>query len=230
MRIDIISAVPSLLDSPLSNSIIGRAVKNEIVDIFIHDLREYSKDKHKKVDDYPYGGGAGMILTAQPVFSCIEPLLNERRYDEIIYTAPDGTQFNQAEANRLSVFNNIIILCGHYKGIDQRIRDALITKEYSVGDVVLSGGELPALLITDALVRLIPGAISDAESALEDSFQNGLLDAPAYTRPAVFKKMNVPEVLLSGDHKCIDKWRFNTSLEKTKRLRPDLYNKFKNEQ
>jgi len=227
MRIDIISAVPNLLTGPLENSIVSRAKEKGLVEIFIHDLRDYTEDKHKKIDDYPYGGEPGMVLTPQPIFSCIEHLTSEREYDEIIFTAPDGEQFNQEEANKLSLVRNVIILCGHYKGIDQRVRDALITKEYTIGDYVLSGGELPAMVITDALVRLIPNAIGDAGSALNDSFQDGLLESPIYTRPADFKGLKVPDILRSGDHKKIEKWKSEQSLKKTKERREDLYNKFK---
>lgn len=227
MRIDIISAVPDLLTGPLENSIVQRAKEKGLVEIFIHDLRDYTEDKHKKIDDYPYGGEPGMVLTPQPIFSCIEHLTSQREYDEIIFTAPDGEQFNQEEANKLSLIKNVIILCGHYKGIDQRVRDVLITKEYTIGDYVLSGGELPAMVITDALVRLIPNAIGDAGSALNDSFQDGLLESPIYTRPAEFKGLEVPEVLRSGDHKKISKWKNEQSLKKTKERRIDLYEKFK---
>ncbi len=227
MRIDIISAVPNLLTGPLENSIVNRAKEKGLVEIFIHDLRDYTKDKHKKVDDYPYGGEAGMVLTPQPIFSCIEHLTSERDYDEIIFTAPDGEQFDQSEANRLSLKKNVMILCGHYKGIDQRVREVLITKEYTIGDYVLSGGELPAMVITDALVRLIPNAIGDAGSALSDSFQDGLLEAPVYTRPAEFKGLEVPEILRSGDHKKIEAWKAEQSLKRTKERRKDLYEKFK---
>jgi tRNA (guanine37-N1)-methyltransferase len=227
MRIDIISAVPDLLTGPLENSIVQRAKEKGLVEIFIHDLRDYTEDKHKKIDDYPYGGEPGMVLTPQPIFSCIEHLTSQREYDEIIFTAPDGEQFDQEEANKLSLIKNVIILCGHYKGIDQRVRDVLITKEYTIGDYVLSGGELPAMVITDALVRLIPNAIGDAGSALNDSFQDGLLESPIYTRPAEFKGLEVPEVLRSGDHKKIDKWKSEQSLKKTKERRIDLYEKFK---
>lgn len=223
LRIDILSAVPDLLASPLEHSIVGRARENNQVDIHIHDLRDYTEDKHRKIDDYPYGGGAGMVLTAQPVFSCIEKLTSERKYDEIIFTAPDGEPFNQQQANNLSIKKNIIILCGHYKGVDQRVRDQLITKEFSVGDVVLSGGEIPALAITDAVTRLLPGVLGDAESALTDSFQDGLLEPPVYTRPAEFKGLSVPDVLLSGDHKKIEEWRSKKAIERTKNKRPDLY-------
>ena len=227
MRIDIISAVPNLLTGPLENSIVNRAKEKGLVEIFIHDLRDFTEDKHNKIDDYPYGGDAGMVLTPQPIFSCIEHLTSERKYDEIIFTAPDGEQFNQSEANRLSLKENVMILCGHYKGIDQRVRDVLITKEYTIGDYVLSGGELPAMVITDALVRLIPNVIGDAGSALSDSFQDGLLEAPVYTRPAEFKGLEVPKILCSGDHKNIEAWKTEQSLKRTKERRKDLYEKFK---
>ncbi len=226
MRIDIISAVPQLLDSPLNHSIVGNAQENGHVEIRLHDLRDYSDDKHNKVDDYPYGGGAGMVLTPQPIFSCIEKLKSEREYDEIIFTAPDGEKFDQKAANELSIQQNLLILCGHYKGVDQRVRDALITREFSIGDYVLSGGELPALVITDAVVRLLPGVLGDAESALNDSFQDGLLEGPVYTRPAEFRGMKVPDVLRSGDHQKVDQWRHEQALERTKQRRPDIYKKF----
>jgi tRNA (guanine37-N1)-methyltransferase len=226
MRIDIISAVPQLLESPLSHSTVGRAREDELVEIHIHDLRDYSEDKHKKVDDYPYGGGAGMVMTPQPIFSCISNLKSQREYDEIIFTAPDGVPFEQESANKLSINRNLMFLCGHYKGVDQRVRDTLITKEFSIGDYVLSGGELPALVMVDSIVRLLPGALGDAESALSDSFQNDLLEGPVYTRPAEFKGMKVPEVLRSGDHQKVKKWRFKQSLERTKQVRPDLLKNF----
>lgn len=229
MRIDIISAVPALLEGPLNHSIVQRARDKNLVEIHIHDLRDYTENKHKKVDDYPYGGDAGMVLTPQPIFSCIEHLSSQRSYDELIFTAADGKVFDQGDANELSLKQNIIILCGHYKGVDQRVRDALITKEYSIGDVVLSGGELPAMVITDAIVRLLPGAIGDAESALKDSFQDGMLEAPVYTRPASFKGMDVPEVLRSGNFKKIEAWQQEQSLKRTKERRPDLYNQIKKE-
>jgi tRNA (guanine37-N1)-methyltransferase len=229
MRIDIISAVPQLLESPLSHSIVGNARKSDIVDIHIHDLRDYSEDKHNKVDDYPYGGGAGMVLTPQPIFSCINHLKEQREYDEVIFTAPDGIPFKQQHANELSLKGNIIFLCGHYKGVDQRVRDALITKEYSIGDYVLSGGELPAMVMIDAMVRLLPGVLGDAESALSDSFQNDLLEGPVYTRPAEYKGMKVPEVLRSGDHQKVEEWRHKESLERTKNVRPELFKKFRKE-
>lgn len=230
MRIDIISAVPQLLDGPLNHSIVGKARDNGLVDIHIHDLRDYSEDKHNKVDDYPYGGGAGMVLTPQPIFSCITKLMSQREYDEIIFTAPDGLPFKQDHANKLSVQQNLIFLCGHYKGVDQRVRDRLISKEYSAGDYVLSGGELPAMTMVDSIVRLLPGALGDAESALTDSFQNDLLEGPVYTRPAEFKGMEVPPVLRSGDHQKVKDWQFEQSMERTRQVRPDLYKKFRNEQ
>lgn len=226
LRIDIISAVPRLLESPLSHSIIKNAINDGKVEIRLHDLHDYSDDKHGKVDDYPYGGGAGMVLTPQPIFSCVEKLRKEREYDEIIFPSPDGEVFDQAAANELSICNNMIILCGHYKGVDQRVRDTLVTREYSIGDYVLSGGEIPALAITDAVVRLLPGVLGDAESALTDSFQDGLLEGPVYTRPADFDDMEVPEVLRSGDHRKIEQWRHEQSLEQTKKRRPDIYRKF----
>jgi len=230
MRIDIISAVPQLLDGPLAHSIVGKARDKDLVTIHIHDLRDYSDNKHNKVDDYPYGGGAGMVLTPQPIFSCIEELLSQRDYDEIIFTAPDGLPFEQEHANQLSVTKNLMFLCGHYKGVDQRVRDTLITQEFSMGDYVLSGGELPAMAMVDAIVRLLPGALGDAESALTDSFQHDLLEGPVYTRPAEFKGMEVPAVLRSGDHQKVNQWRRTQSLERTQKVRPDLYKKFRNEQ
>lgn len=226
LRIDILSGVPDLLTSPLETSIVGRAQDKKLVEIHVHDLRDYTTDKHGKIDDYPYGGGAGMVMTAQPIFDCIEKLTGEREYDEIIFTAPDGDTFEQQKANELSIKQNLIFLCGHYKGVDQRVRDELITKEYSIGDYVLSGGELPALVMTDAVVRLLPGVLGDAESALNDSFQDDLLEAPVYTRPAEFRGKSVPDVLLSGNHKKIEEWRLETSKKRTKEKRPDLYKKF----
>lgn len=222
IRFDIISAVPALLSGPLDHSIVKRAKEKKLVDINIHDLRRYTKDKHLKIDDYPYGGDPGMVLSPQPIFDCINYLCDQRTYDEIIFTAPDGSPFTQKEANTLSLKKNIILLCGHYKGVDQRIREYLITKEYSIGDVVLSGGELPAMMIVDAIVRLLPGAIGDAGSALNDSFQDGLLEAPVYTRPAIFNGWEVPDVLRSGDPKKIKAWQDEQSLQKTKTRRKDL--------
>ena len=223
MRIDIITALPGLLRSPLDESIIKRARAGGIVEINIINLRDFSTDRHKSVDDYAFGGGAGMVMLIEPVFNCITQLTSQRKYDEIIYTSPDGDPFTQKVANELSLKENIIILAGHYKGIDQRIRDHLITREISVGDFVLTGGELPAAIITDAVVRLLPGAISDAESALSDSFQDGLLAPPVYTRPADFNGWKVPDILLSGNTPAIEKWRFEQSVTRTKNKRPDLY-------
>ena len=227
LRIDFISGVPDLLNSPLDHSIVARARKKKRVDIHIHDLRDYSTDKHQKIDDYPYGGGAGMVLSPQPVFDCIVKLTSERDYDEIIFTAADGELFEQKHANELSIKKNIIFLCGHYKGVDQRVRDELITREFSIGDYVLSGGELAAMVMSDAIIRLLPGVLGDAESALTDSFQDDLLEAPVYTRPSEFKGLKVPDVLLSGNHKKIEKWRSDTAQERTRQRRPDLYEKFK---
>lgn len=231
MRIDIISAVPQVLESPLNHSIVGNAQDDGLVEIHTHDLHDYTEDKHNKVDDYPYGGGAGMVLTPQPIFSCIEYLQNQRDYDEIIFTAPSGNPFKQDDANRLSTEKNLIFLCGHYKGVDQRVIDSFITKTYSIGDYVLSGGELPTLVMVDSIVRVLPGVLGDAESALTDSFQNeNLLEGPIYTRPADFKGMKVPKVLRSGDHQKVKEWRRQQSLERTKKVRPDIYKKFRNEQ
>lgn len=230
MRIDFISAVPDLLKSPIEHSIIKRARDAGLVEIKIHDLRDYSTDKHRKVDDYPYGGGGGMVLSPQPVFDCIESLQGEHNYDEIVFPTPDAPTFSQQEAVNFSLKKNIIFLCGHYKGVDQRVRDTLVTKEYSIGDYVLSGGELPALVMVDSIVRLIPGAIGDAQSALSDSFQETLLGAPVYTRPAEFRGMKIPEILQSGDHKRVEQWKHEQALEKTKKVRPDLYENFIQEQ
>ena len=222
MRIDIVSGVPALVEPLLSESIIGRARAKGVVEIYVHNLHDYAEDRFKHIDDTPFGGGAGMIIKCAPVFACIEKLLAERDYDHVIYASPDGEMLDQTMANGLSLAKNIIILAGHYKGIDQRIRDILVTKEISIGDYVLSGGELPALVMVDSIVRLLPGAIGDAESALEDAFQQGLLDAPHYTRPADFRGTRVPDVLLSGNHAEIRKWREKQALEKTRVRRPDL--------
>lgn len=222
MRIDIITVLPELIQSPFTHSIIKRAIDKGLVQIHIHNLRDYATDKHKSVDDYTFGGGAGMVMKVEPVFRAIEALKAQRHYDEIIYTSPDGVSFNQGMANELSTYENLIILCGHYKGVDQRIRDHLISREISIGDYVLSGGELAAAVITDAIVRLIPGVISDETSALTDSFQDGLLAPPVYTRPENFKGWKVPEVLLSGNFKKIDNWRFKKAKERTRNLRPGL--------
>jgi tRNA (guanine37-N1)-methyltransferase len=224
MRIDILSVVPDLLYSPLNHSIIKRAKENNIVEIYIHDLHEFSTDKHKKTDDYAFGGGAGMVMTIQPVDDAVSHLKSQRDYDEVIYTSPDGEKLTQPLANKMSSYKNIIILCGHYKGIDQRIRDNIITKEISIGDYVLTGGELAAAVITDSIVRLLPGAMSDETSALTDSFQDNLLAPPVYTRPADYKGQKIPDILLSGHAGEIEKWRHEQSEERTKRLRPDLLN------
>jgi len=224
MRIDLLSAVPDLLTSPLEHSIVKRARDKGLVEIVVHNLHDYSLDKHKSVDDYPFSGGGGMVMSIEPIDRAIQALKAERDYDEIIYTTPDGEAFNQKTANQLSGIENMIILCGHYKGIDQRIRDHLITREISIGDYVLTGGELAAAVIADAVVRLIPGAISDEVSALTDSFQDDLLAPPLYTRPAVYKDWTVPDILLSGNEKQIENWKLEQSIERTKRLRPDLIN------
>ena len=223
MRIDIITLLPELLQSPLNHSILKRAQSKGLVEIVVHDLRDYSSDKrHRRVDDYPFGGGAGMVMQVEPIFKIIEKLKSERVYDEIIYTSPDGERFCQQTANKLSLSKNLIILCGHYKGVDQRVRDYLVTKEISVGDYVLTGGELPAVIMTDAIVRLLPGAIGDEQSALSDSFQDNLLAPPEYTCPAEFNGWRVPDVLLSGHEAKIEEWRLEQALERTKLLRPDL--------
>ena len=225
MRIDILTVVPELLVSPLNESILKRAQEGGFAEIHIHNIRDYSEDKHHKVDDYPFGGEAGMVMKIEPVFRCIEKLKSERHYDEIIFTSPDGIRYDQHEANRLSTLENIIILCGHYKGIDFRIREHLITREISVGDYVLTGGELAAAIITDSVVRLLPGAIGDEASALTDCFQDDLLAPPVYTRPAEFNGWKVPDVLLSGNFAEIAKWQDEQSLARTKALRPDLLEK-----
>ncbi len=225
MRVDILSVVPELLDSPFSASIVGRAVKKGLVDIHIHNLRKYGIGPRQNVDDYSYGGDAGMVMMIEPVYKMIEELKNERDYDEIIYMSPDGERLTQGICNSLSLKGDIIILCGHYKGIDHRIREHLITREISVGDYVVSGGEIPAALLVDALVRLIPGALTDETSALSDSFQDDLLSPPIYTRPADFHGWKVPDVLLSGNPKLIQAWQDEQALERTKRLRPELIKK-----
>jgi len=222
MRIDIISAVPELLESPLSHSIIKRAKDKGLVEVYVHNLRDYTTDKHRKIDDYAFGFGAGMVLQCQPIDAVISKLTSERHYDEIIFTAPDGERFTQREANHLSLKENIIILCGHYKGVDQRVRDHLITKEYTIGDFVLTGGEMPAAMMTDAIVRLIPGAIGDVESALNDSFQDGLLEPGVYTRPADYKGWKVPEILISGNQRKIEEWLYDEAVRHTRERRPDL--------
>ena len=225
MRIDILTVVPELLDSPLSHSIVGRARKKGLAEIFIHDLRKYGLGPRKNVDDYSYGGDAGMVMTIEPVFRMMEELKAERDYDEIIYMSPDGEILSQGTANELSLKGNLMILCGHYKGIDHRIREHLITREISVGDYVVSGGEIPAALLTDAIVRLIPGVLTDETSALSDCFQDELLSPPVYTRPAEFNGWKVPDVLLSGNPKLIREWQDEQALERTRSLRPELLNK-----
>ncbi len=222
MRIDIISVVPSLVEGALGESIVKRAVDKGLVEIVVHNLRDYTTDARRTVDDYPYGGEAGMVLLAEPIFRCIEELKSQREYDEVIYTSPDGVTLSQGVSNKLSTYNNLIILCGHYKGVDHRVRESLITMEISIGDYVLTGGELPAAVMVDSVVRLLPGAIGDECSALSDSFQDDLLAPPVYTRPAEFRGMSVPEVLLSGHAANIEKWRLEESIRRTEELRPDL--------
>ena len=225
MRIDIITVVPELLASPLNESILKRAQESGHAEIYVHNLRDYTDDKRRTVDDYPFGGEAGMVMKIEPVFRCIEKLKSERDYDEIIFTSPDGITYNQHEANRLSLMKNIIILCGHYKGVDYRMREHLITREFSMGDYVLTGGELAACVIADSVVRIIPGAIGDEASALTDCFQDNLLAPPVYTRPAEFNGWKVPDVLLSGNFAEIEKWQDEEAWRRTKALRPDLIEK-----
>tara|TARA_B100001059_G_scaffold232995_1_gene271968 strand:+ start:3329 stop:4006 length:678 start_codon:yes stop_codon:yes gene_type:complete len=222
MRIDILTIHPQLLKSPFEHSILQRAIEKKIVEIKLHDIRSYSTDKHKKVDDYQFGGGAGMVMCIQPIADCIEKLKSERSYDAIIYMTPDGERLNQSISNHYSTFENIIILCGHYKGVDQRIRDHYITYELSIGDFVLTGGELAAAILCDSIIRLIPGVISDETSALTDSFQDNLLAPPVYTRPAEYNQWKVPEILLSGNFPKIEEWRHEQALERTKKRRPDI--------
>lgn len=222
MRIDIITVLPELIESPLSHSILKRASEKGLVEFFVHDLRDYSEDKHRRVDDYCFGGGAGMVMRIEPIAKLIEKLQQERVYDEVIYTSPDGESLKQNLVNSFSLLENIIILCGHYKGVDQRVRDLFVTREISIGDYVLTGGELAACVLSDAIVRLIPGVISDEQSALSDSFQDDLLAPPVYTRPAVFRDHSVPEVLLSGHAQKIDEWRMEEAQRRTLQLRPDL--------
>jgi tRNA (guanine37-N1)-methyltransferase len=222
MRIDILTVLPELLESPLGHSILKRASEKAIVRLVVHNLRDYSTDKHHRVDDYAFSGDAGMVMMIEPIDRAIEHLKKQRNYDEIIFMSPDGERFSQKMANRLSTLENIIILCGHYKGVDQRVRDNLVTMEISLGDYVLTGGELAAAVVADCIVRLLPGAISDETSALSDSFQDNLLAPPVYTRPANFKGWKVPQILLSGDEKKIENWKMDQSIERTKLLRPDL--------
>lgn len=222
MRIDIITVLPELLDGPLNNSILKRAQDKGLAEIVVHNLRDFTLDKHRRVDDYPFGGEAGMVMQIEPVDRAISYLKEQRHYDEVIFTSPDGDLFDQPMANSLSMLENIIILCGHYKGIDYRIREHLVTREISIGDYVLTGGEMPAAIIADAIVRLIPGAIGDEQSALSDSFQDNLLAPPVYTRPAEYKGWRVPDVLLSGHQRKIDEWKHEQAVERTRRLRPSL--------
>ncbi len=222
MRIDIITVLPEMFESPLGCSILKRALNKGLAQIVVHNLRDYTTNKHRKVDDYPFGGDAGMVIQVEPVDRCIAHLKAQRKYDEVIFTAPDGELFNQRMANDLSLAGNIIILCGHYKGIDYRIREHLITREISIGDYVLTGGEIPAIIIADAIVRLIPGAIGDEQSALSDSFQDNLLEPPVYTRPAEYNGWRVPDILLSGHQARIDEWQHEQALERTRLRRPDL--------
>jgi len=222
MRIDILSAVPELLDSPLQHSIMKRAQQKGLLEVQVHNLRDYSIGRNKQLDDYQYGGGAGMVMMVEPVAKCIEKLQSERAYEDIIYMTPDGKRFDQSDANYLSMKKNLIILCGHYKGVDERIREHFVTKEISIGDYVLSGGELPAAVLVDALGRLIPGVLNDGSSALTDSFQDNLLAPPVYTRPAEYRGWHVPEILRSGNDAKIEEWRFQKALERTKDRRPDL--------
>lgn len=222
LRIDIVCAVPQTLDSVVTTSIVGRAREKGLVDIHVHNLHDYATDRFRHIDDTPYGGGAGMILECEPIFSCIEGLQAQRTYDDVIYLTPDGERLANARCVELSMHRNIILLAGHYKGVDQRVRDVLVTRELSIGDYVLTGGELAAAVLTDAIVRLVPGVLGDAESALDDSFMNGLLDAPHYTKPADFRGHRVPDILLSGNHARIRQWRHDQALTKTRERRPDL--------
>lgn len=225
IRIDIVCVVPQVLESIVSTSILKRAQDKGLVEIHLHNLHDYASDTFRHIDDTPYGGGAGMVIQCEPVFACIEDLQRQRRYDEVIYLTPDGEVLQQTMCNQLSLSSNLILLCGHYKGIDQRIRETLVTREISIGDYVLTGGEIAAGVLTDAIVRLIPGVVGDAESVLEDSFMHGLLDAPLYTKPAVFRDVEVPSVLLSGNHSKIAAWRKEMALERTRKRRPDLLDK-----
>ena len=222
IRIDVVSGFPKLVEGPLNESMIKRARDKGYADIVIHDLRDYATDRHRTIDDTPFGGGAGMILKPEPVFACVEALMTQRQYDEVIYLSADGERLSQSSANRFSLLKSMILLCGHYKGIDERIRQSLITREVSIGDYVLTGGELPALVLIDAVVRLIPGVMNDGESLLTDSFQDGLLDGPSYTRPAEYRGMRVPEVLLSGNHEDIAAWRMVQRRQRTDERRKDL--------
>ena len=223
MRIDIISVLPELIKSPFDASILRRAIDKNLIEVFFHDLKDYSSSKRRQVDDYQFGGGSGMVLMIEPIKKCIDSLKNQRTYDEIIYMSPDGRMLDQKISNKLSLKKNLIILCGHYKGVDQRVRDSLITMEISIGDYVLSGGELPAAVLCDSIIRLIPGVLGNETSALTDSYQDNLLAPPVYTRPSNFQDMIVPEILLSGDQKKIEEWREKKAIERTKNLRPDIF-------
>ena len=228
MRIDILTVLPEILKGPLSESILKRATSKGLVEINIHNIRDYSLNKHKKTDDYAFGGGAGMVMSPEPISRCIETLLNSRSYDEIIFLTPDGETLNQNTVNRLSLKKTIIMLAGHYKGVDERIREHYITKEISIGDYVLTGGELPAAILSDAIIRVIPGVLGDEASALSDSHQDGLLSPPVYTRPSEYKGWKVPDILLSGDDKKVEEWRHNQAIKRTRERRPDLYDKLTN--
>ncbi len=230
MRIDIVTCVPKLLESPFQQSIVKRAIEKGVVDVQIHDLRDYAINDYKQIDDYAYGGGAGMVMMIEPIDSCIGRLKSERDYDAVVYMSPDGDLLDQKMANRYSLFSKIIILCGHYKGVDERVREHLVTHEISIGNYVLSGGELAAAVFSDAIIRLLPGGMNDETSALTDTFQDGLVAPPVYTRPAEYKGLTVPEVLLSGHQKNIDEWRFQQSLERTKLRRSELYKIFTEEE
>ncbi len=222
MRIDILTIFPDMFQGPFSHSIVKRAVEKNLVDIHLHDIRDFSTDKHRRVDDYPFGGGAGMVMMIEPIERCLASLTSQRTYDEVIFLSPDGLLFDQPVANRLSTLNNIILLCGHYKGIDERIREHLVSLEISVGDYVLSGGELPAMVLTDAIVRIIPGVLGDETSALSDSFQDGMLSPPVYTRPADYKGWKVPDILLSGHDRKIAEWQHERATERTRARRPGI--------
>ena len=228
MRIDILTVLPEILKGPISESILKRATSKGLAEINIHNIRDYSLNKHKKTDDYAFGGGAGMVMSPEPISRCIDALLASRKYDEIIFLTPDGETLNQNTVNRLSLKKNIIMLAGHYKGVDERIRENYITKEISIGDYVLTGGELPAAILTDAIIRVIPGVLGDEASALSDSHQDGLLSPPVYTRPSEYKGWKVPDILLSGNDKKIEEWRHNQAVMRTRERRPDLYDKLTN--
>ena len=224
VRIDIISVLPELIESPFKASIIKRAIEKKIIEVYFHNLKDFASNKRKQVDDYQFGGGSGMVMMIEPIKKCVDLLKSKRIYKEVIYMTPDGNILNQQIANKLSIDGNLIVLCGHYKGVDQRVRDELITMEISIGDYVLSGGELPAAVLCDSIIRLIPGVLGDETSALSDSFQDGMLAPPVYTRPANFEDLEVPKILLSGNKAKIDQWREEKAEERTKKLRPDIFN------